>query len=87
MKRYKLKNGKLIKYNGGFIVEDNRVFINPTEEKLRENGYKELVYDEQPEYDETTHYLVRDFEEQEDCNVVHWVVKEIEIEEKIVTEE
>lgn len=83
MKRYKLKDGKLIKYNGGFIIRKNRIFINPTEEKLRENGYKELVEDNIPEYDETTHYLVRDFEEQDNYNVVHWVVKEIEIEEML----
>lgn len=81
MKLYKLKNGKLIKYNGGFIVENNRVFINPTEEKLRENGYKELVEDAIPEYDENTHYLARELEEQDNCIAVHWVVKEIEIEE------
>ena len=81
MKLYKLENGKLIKYNGGFIVDKNRVFTNPTVEKLRETGYKELVEDVKPEYDETTHYLIRDFEEQDNCIVVHWVVKEFEIEE------
>lgn len=81
MKLYKLEDGKLIKYNGGFVVYDNRIYTNPSEEIIRKAGYKDLVYDAQPKYDDATHYLVRELEEQEDCIVVHWVVKEIEIEE------
>ena len=77
MELYKLKDNKLVKFNGGFVVFDNRVYTNPTEEVVRKAGYKNLVYDVQPEYDETTHYLVRDFEEQDNCIVVHWIVKEI----------
>ena len=78
MELYKLKDGKLIKYNGGFVVveEEGRIYTNPSEEEIRKAGYKPLVFDGEPEYDEATQYLVRDIEEQDECYIVHWVVKE-----------
>ena len=83
MELYKLKDNKLVKFNGGFVVYDNRIYTNPTEEIIRKAGYKDLVYDAQPEYDETTHYLVREFEEQDNRIVIHWRMEEIVIEEEL----
>lgn len=80
MELYKLKDNKLVKFNGGFVVFDNRVYTNPTEEIIRKAGYKDLVYDEEPVYDESTHYLERELEEQDDRIVVRWLVKESEVE-------
>ena len=44
-------------YKGGFVVIDNRIYTNPTEETIRKAGYKELVETEMPEYDEQTQYI------------------------------
>ena len=44
-------------YKGGFVVIDNIIYTNPTEETVRKAGYKELVESEMPEYDEEKQYL------------------------------
>ena len=45
------------KYKGGFVVIDNRIYTNPTEETVRKAGYKPLAEVTPPEYDAETHYL------------------------------
>ena len=77
MELFKLKDNKPVKFNGGFVVFDNRIYTNPTEEIIRKSGYKDLVYDEQPEYDESIQYLAKSFEEKKDCIVVHWKAEKI----------
>lgn len=77
MNLYKYENGKLIKFNGGFVVFNNRIYTNPTEELVRKVGYKDLVYDAEPEYNAETHYLMQDIDEQETAIVVHWKVCEM----------
>lgn len=44
-------------YKGGFIVIDNRIYTNPTEEKIKEAGFKPLAEVEMPEYDEAKEYV------------------------------
>ena len=78
MELYRLDNGKLIKFNGGFVVFNNRIYTNPTEELVRQVGYKDLIYDAQPEYNAETHYLEQEIEEKETEIVVHWKVCELE---------
>jgi hypothetical protein len=54
------------------------VITNPSEESLKFNlGYKDLIIDEQPEYDEMTHYLRAIYEETDTTIIQHWEVKEI----------
>lgn len=79
MELYKIKDNRLVKFNGGFVVLNNRIYTNPAEEVIRKVGYKDLSYDEKPEYDETTHFLVQEFEEQETAIIVHWKVQEINL--------
>lgn len=81
MELYRYENGKLIKFNGGFVVYNNRIYTNPTEEMVRKVGYKDLVYDNQPEYNVETHYLEQEIEEQETSILVHWKVHEIPMEQ------
>lgn len=57
MELYRLENGMLKKFKGGFVVLNNRIYTNPTEETVRLAGYKDLVYKEDPEYDAETQYL------------------------------
>lgn len=81
MNLYRYENGKLIKFNGGFVVFNNRIYTNPTEELVRQVGYKDLIYDAQPEYNTETHCLEQEIEEKETAIVVHWKAQEILIEE------
>lgn len=78
MELYKLKNGKLVKYNGGFVVIDNMIHTNPTEELIRQAGYKPKIEDEQPDYDIETQYLERVLEDAEDAVLVHWEIRDFE---------
>ena len=84
MKLYKIKNGKLKEYNGGFVVIDNMIHTNPSEELVRQVGYKEKIEDEQPDYDIETQYLEKVYEDTEDAVWVHWEVKEMPKEEDMV---
>lgn len=81
MELYKLHNNNLIKFNGGFVVLNNRIYTNPTEEVIRKAGYKDLVYDEKPVYDEATQFITEEYEELDNLIKVHWTVQEILIEE------
>lgn len=46
----KIENGRL-QIAGRIVKEGNTTITNPTEEKLRELGYKEIQYTEKPTYD------------------------------------
>ena len=59
MNLYKFINeNEIKKYKGGFVVVNNRIFTNPTEKKIREAGYKELMEVELPEFNPDTEYIV-----------------------------
>ena len=58
MELYKFINeNEIKKYKGGFVVIDNIIYTNPSEEKVKEAGYKELKDTTKPEFDETTQCL------------------------------
>ena len=79
MKLYKLVNGQLKKYNGGFVVLDNRIYTNPTDEVIKQAGYKPMITDEEPEYNAETHYIEKVHKDTEEAILVHWEIREIEI--------
>ena len=54
------------------------VITNPSEESLKFNlGYKELIVDEQPVYDETSQYLQPIYDETEASVFQHWEIKSL----------
>lgn len=58
MELYKfISETEIKKYKGGFVVIDNRIYTNPTEETVRKAGYKELAKAPMPEYNEETEYV------------------------------
>lgn len=58
MELYKFINeNEIQKYKGGFVVLNNRIYTNPTEETIKAAGYKELAEVTPPEYNPETHYL------------------------------
>lgn len=87
MELYKIIKEKMQKYNGGFVVIDNMIHTNPTEDIVKKAGYKPKIEDEQPEYNIETQYLERVVEDTEDAILVHWEVKELEIPEDVETED
>lgn len=79
MKLYKLENDTLKEYHGGFVVLNNRIYTNPTEETVRKAGYKDIVYGDMPEYDEETQYLAEVYTEDDTTIYVGYEVKDNEI--------
>lgn len=86
MKLYKIVNGDIEQYDSGFVVLENRIYTNPTEEHLKQAGYKPLCEDEMPEYDVENQYLERVIEDTPEAILVHWEVKEKELLEDVKTE-
>ena len=52
----KYKNSKQIEKYRGYVIIDGITYAN-NEEKAREAGFKDLVVDEQPEYNPETEWL------------------------------
>ena len=73
----KYKNSKQIERYKGFVIIDGITYAN-NEEKAREVGFKDLVIDEQPEYNPDTEWLDHYYI---DGEVIEqkWEVKEIEV--------
>ena len=86
MELYKLENGTLKKFKGGFAVIDNRIYTNPTEEVVRQAGYKDVVYGEKPEYNEETQYLNTVYTEDDTTIYENYEVVDSEVEEAIIEE-
>lgn len=64
MNLYKfISETEIEKYNGGFVVLDNRIYTNPTEEIIRKAGYKELVEVEEPTFDPEKEYLTLTYQD------------------------
>lgn len=78
MKLYKLENDTLKKFKGGFVVLNNRIYTNPTEETIRKAGYKSVVYSDMPEYDIETQYLAEVYTEDDTTIYVSYEVKDNE---------
>ena len=73
-------NNKQIERYKGYVIIDGVTYAN-NETKAREVGFKDLVVDEQPTYDEQTEWLDYEYEELKTIIKQHWVVRPIEIEE------
>lgn len=79
MELYKfISNNEVKKYRGGFVVKDNRIYTNPTESTLMSVGYKKLVKDEMPEYDESSQYIITVYTDNTDSISESYEVKEYE---------
>lgn len=80
--------GKLV--NGVLITPSKNelkkiIITNPSIESLKFNmGFKDLVVDEEPNYDFETQYLESIFEETDTTIINHWEVKEIAELEEII---
>ena len=66
-------------YKNGFIILDNKIYTNPKEETLARAGYKELVTEDEPEYNPETQYVVPVYTETDTEIVQSWEIKETEM--------
>ena len=81
-KYYKFINEyRIEEFKNGFVIINNRIYTNPTEEKIKEAGYKELVETEIPEYNAETHYIDKKYV---DGDVITAVYEIVEITEEII---
>ena len=63
MTLYKFINeNEIKKYKGGFVIVNNRIYTNPTEEKIREAGYKELAEVVAPEINDMEYIKLQSIE-------------------------
>lgn len=82
MELYKFINeNKIQKYKGGFVVVDNRIYTNPTEETVKKAGYKELANVAPPEFNYDNEYLVLTYIDGDIITPVY-EVRQFEIEEE-----
>ena len=65
-------------YKNGFIILDNKIYTNPKEETLARAGYKELVTEDEPEYNPETQYIVPKYIDG-DVITQSWEIKEMEM--------
>ncbi len=75
MELYKFINeNRIKKYNGGFIIKNNTVYANPTEEILKSAGFKPLIKAEVPEYNSDTQYVTVHYEDGASIREVYSVI-------------
>ncbi len=75
-------NSKRIERYRGYVMIDDTTYVN-NEEKAREAGFKDLVIEEQPEYDPDTEWLDNYYVDGE-VITQKWKIKPIEpIEEEV----
>lgn len=72
-------NEKRIERYRGYVIIDGKTYVN-NEEKAREAGFKDLIIDEQPEYDPETEWLDYYYEETE-VITQKWTIEPIEYSE------
>lgn len=85
MELYKfISENEIKKYKGGFVVVDNRIYTNPTEETVRKAGYKELVDAPCPEYDEATQYIETKYVDDADHITAVFTVHQVEGESEVI---
>ena len=70
-------NNKQIERYKGYVIIDGVTYANNIE-KAKEVGFKDLVIEEQPTYDEQTEWLDYEYEEKEEVIEQKWVVMPIE---------
>ena len=76
MKLYKFINEDTIeKYNGGFVVLNNRIYTNPKEEIIKQAGYKELEEIEPPEYNPENESLILTYADGEKITPIYSVME------------
>lgn len=84
MELYKfISKNEVKKYRGGFVVKDNRIYTNPTESTLMSVGYKKLIKDEMPEYDESSQYVISLYTDNTDSISESYEVKDYEFDESL----
>ena len=73
-------NEKEVKILGKFVEYEDRIYTNPEKwfpEIVNVLGYKELVEEEQPEYNPENQYIEPLYEEKNDKIIKKWEIKEI----------
>lgn len=76
----KIVNNQLV-VAGRIVKEGNTTITNPTEEKLKELGYKEIEYTEKPTFDKEEMKLYETYTEYQDKIIVAYATIELSAEE------
>lgn len=67
MELYKfISESRVKKYNGGFVVYENKIYTNPHEDILKKVGFKPLEKADNVEFDAAKQYRVKTYEDSGD---------------------
>lgn len=76
MKYYKLKNdGGIEELENGVLCLDEVIYSNPSPERLKEQGYKPLISEREPEYDAKTELLEHIYTQTEESIIESFVIR------------
>ncbi len=59
----------------GLLIIDGRVYANPSQERLKAQGYKPLLSEDEPEYDKENEFLERIYTQTEDSIIESFIIK------------
>ena len=65
------------------LILDGRVYTNPTPSRLKEQGYKPLLSEDEPEYDRESEYLERIYTQTEDTIIESFVIRKRSVSDEI----
>lgn len=68
---YKSENGRPKAFRGKYIKHNDKVYANPTDEQLKNAGYKELVLSDMPE-EKDGYYIIESYTENENQIMQEW---------------
>ena len=85
--KYKFINEDKVEIHkkGNFIILNGNIITNPTDEDLKEAGFKDMVVEPEPEYNPETQYIIPKYANG-DVITQRWEVRDIPAEESEVTE-
>lgn len=77
---YCKKVDSVVQKSGKFVIHDDKITTNPSEDLLKSLGYKEFVEKDTPEYDTNEQYLEEKITEYDDKIVKSYDIKQLEVE-------
>jgi hypothetical protein len=81
--KYKIKKAD----KSEILIDGDKQIINPTDEDFIRAGYKLLIQDDVPEYDEEIEYIIPYYELGDDAVYQKWEIHEIGDEENEMVKE
>lgn len=70
-----ISDNKIEMLKNGVLIIDGRAYINPSQERLKAQGYKPLLSEDEPEYDKENEFLERIYTQTEDSVIESFIIR------------